>query len=1021
MVTQPGEKFDRLKTLLREMFQLDRGDLDFGLYRVMSLKAKEIEDFLDNDLLPQVKTTLAGIASEERAALERELEGAKVAARNLGVDPETAPRVTELNQQLAEARADAEAETDVYNHLVNFFSRYYDGGDFMSLRRYSGGGQSTYLIPYDGEEVKLHWANADQYYIKTTENYSSYVFKVGDGRRVRFEVENADNERDNIKEASGKQRRFILARGENTIAVKGDDLIIRFEHRPLTDGEKNKYPGKRQQEQVNEAAREQILKVLQPDWVAPLATLAPTENSSDRTVLDKHLSAYTAKNSFDYFIHKDLGGFLHRELDLYLKNEVLSLDDLALGNTAQLRRALARMRAVRHVAEKIIIFLAQLENFQKQLWLKKKFVLETHWCVTLDRVPEMLYPEIIANTAQHKEWTRLFALDEIASDLGNGDTGYTGPLNVDFLKSNPFLVLDTRHFSQDFTDRLLAALSDAGSLDEQSNGLLVHGENFQALVLLQARYKEQVQCIYIDPPYNTGSDGFIYKDCYQHSSWISMFVNRTEIARKLQASSGVFFFSIDEIEAARAWLCMGETYGAENFASEVIWEKKKKPSFLHRNIGKLTDFILAFNRNAVASPSYSIETTTEGKLTPLNNAGNPLSILTFPAESVKFGCKDGVYRAQDMSKGAIVTRLLDDVVVHSGFNKDTFRIEGEWRYSQSKLDEILASGDEMYISKVPFRPNHIKQGKEIKKMKNILSPIHYEMETNEDASQQIINLFNNDIFENPKPEKLIRYLIKSVTHSWTDSYALDYFAGSGTTGHAVINLNREDEGHRKFLLVEMGKHFDTVLLPRMKKVVYSPSWKGGKPVSRKGSTQFFKYVRLESYEDTLDSLELTPPAGDLLADSKLAEDYQLRYALGVETASSPCLLGKNFVNPFAYTLSVVREGARSEVPVDLPETFNYLIGLRVKSRRRVEGVLAITGTDAEGRRCLILWRDLEKVDNTTLDAWFGRNRAQLPESLDLIYTNGDHTLNAVRPHDETWTAETIEPLFRELMFEERVQ
>ena len=106
----------------------------------------------------------------------------------------------------------------------------------------------------------------------------------------------------------------------------------------------------------------------------------------------------------------------------------------------------------------------------------------------------------------------------------------------------------------------------------------------------------------------------------------------------------------------------------------------------------------------------------------------------------------------------------------------------------------------------------------------------------------------------------------------------------------------------------------------------------------------------------------------------LAEDYRLRYALGVETAGSASLLGSNFVNPFAYTLSVVRDGARQPEAADLPETFNYLIGLRVVSRRRIDGVLATTGVDAENRQCLILWRNLEETDHRALDAWFTRNR-----------------------------------------------
>ena len=193
-------KLDRLRALLREMFQLDRGDLDFGLYRIMNLKSAEIGAFLDNDLLPQVKEKLRLTSDEERARLEKDLEEARGAAWKLGVDPDSnpPPAIVKLNRRLAEMQKDADAEADVYNHLATFFGRYYAEGDFISQRRYTGGGRAAYLIPYDGEEVKLHWANADQYYVKTTENYASYVFTVGSGnaaRRVRFEIAAADNEK----------------------------------------------------------------------------------------------------------------------------------------------------------------------------------------------------------------------------------------------------------------------------------------------------------------------------------------------------------------------------------------------------------------------------------------------------------------------------------------------------------------------------------------------------------------------------------------------------------------------------------------------------------------------------------------------------------------------------------------------------------------------------------------------------------------------------------------------------------
>ena len=566
-------KFDRLKTLLREMFQLDRGDLDFGLYRIMNLKTAEIAAFLDNDLLPQVHEQLDLTDNQERVRLEKELHDAREQARKGGYDPDTHPsdKIIDLNRRLAEMQKDADSEADVYNHLANFFARYYAEGDFISQRRYSSGGRAAYLIPYDGEEVKLHWANADQYYVKTTENYSSYVFTVGTGeaeRRVRFEIAAADNERDNIKEAGSKKRCFVLTGDDDAIAVEDGDLVVRFEHRPLTDSEKQAWPdGVKQQGRINETVVDQIFKEVAPDWQNLLDIPAPTDTNQERTLLEKHVERYTAKNSFDYFIHKDLGGFLRRELDLYLNTEVLNLDDLEQGDALRLDRTLARVRATRHIGGKIIDFLAQLENFQKQLWLKKKFVLETNWCVTLDRVPEALYPEIVANAAQCEEWVELFAVDEIPV---NGGATWSNSPSVDFLKTNPYLVLDTRHFDHDFTNQLLSALSNAGSLDEQLDGLMVRGENFQALNLLQTRYQGQVDCVYVDPPYNTGDSEILYKNGYKDASWLMLMENRLIAGKKFLSKNGIQCTTIDDIEFHRLRELVAQVFGEENIAGVAV-------------------------------------------------------------------------------------------------------------------------------------------------------------------------------------------------------------------------------------------------------------------------------------------------------------------------------------------------------------------------------------------------------------------------------------------------------------------
>ena len=165
MIDQPSQAFAKLREKLHEIFQLDRADLDFGIYRIMNMKREQIVQFLDKDLLPQVKAALAAYDSGDKGGLRNSLDEAITQARNLGIDPETLPKVKDLRARLAASADATELENEVYSHLYNFFRRYYHEGDFISQRRYKEG---VYAIPYEGEEVKLHWANHDQYYIKTS-------------------------------------------------------------------------------------------------------------------------------------------------------------------------------------------------------------------------------------------------------------------------------------------------------------------------------------------------------------------------------------------------------------------------------------------------------------------------------------------------------------------------------------------------------------------------------------------------------------------------------------------------------------------------------------------------------------------------------------------------------------------------------------------------------------------------------------------------------------------------------------
>ena len=301
--------YEKLVTKLRELFELDKADLDFGIYRIIAQRQDEIQQFLDHDLKRSVKSVLQDSEGEQLDALQRELDGAIKAMQDLGMEPSSSPKVKELEEKVAAFSGSEYQEIQTYEHLYTFFSRYYEEGDFISQRRVSK--DARYAIPYNGEEVKLHWANADQYYIKSSENFRDYRFKLEDGRFVNFKLLDAESSRDNTK---GDKRFFMLAEDAFTELDNGE-IQIAFHYQGLAANQKKVtgVDGKEKtasQKVFNELAAQAVEQLLPESWQSAVFTGAPTKANPKRTLLEKHINDYSAKNSFDYFIHKDLGGFL---------------------------------------------------------------------------------------------------------------------------------------------------------------------------------------------------------------------------------------------------------------------------------------------------------------------------------------------------------------------------------------------------------------------------------------------------------------------------------------------------------------------------------------------------------------------------------------------------------------------------------------------------------------------------------------------------------------------------------------
>ncbi len=368
------------------------------------------------------------------------------------------------------------------------------------------------------------------------------------------------------------------------------------------------------------------------------------------------------------------------------------------------------------------------------------------------------------------------------------------------------------------------AAAGEGAIDNR----LVHGDNLPVLEALRGDLAGRVQCVYLDPPYNTRAGVTRYDDDADDAEWLGFMHACLVRLLPLLADSGVVFVSIDDAQAAYMTLLMDEVFGRRNACGPLVWEKKRKPSFLDGRVGGVTETILAYARRRDAAPPFVGGTTTRGKKYPLNNAGNPLGVLAFPAGAVLFGCADQVFEPQDMSGGRVVTRLLDRLEVRDRRNVGPFRLEGEWRYAQATLDRCLAAGDRITISRAPFRPNHVRAGGAPKKLKNLLSAAHYPVGTYEDATEESRRLFGEAAFDYPKPESLLALLVSAVTRP--GDLVLDAFAGSGTTGAVAHKLGR------RWVMIEAGTQCETHIACRMRQVIdgtdrggvsEAAGWRGG--------------------------------------------------------------------------------------------------------------------------------------------------------------------------------------------------
>ena len=817
---------------------------------------------------------------------------------------------------------------ELFDKLYTFFSRYFcESGSiyFRHLPAFS----KIYERVYAGElDAELTWKTRMLYYVKSDILVRSMPVKLmPDGEYGRPQLFYFDASE--IEHKKNNERREFTFKFASTKQVEdGAELHLAVS-----------YSRNGTQTNISDIVR-------QSRNAEPAARITEKD-------LQEAIRIFLRQTEADFFINKDARGFLREQFDLWLYQYMFSEDSVFE------QQRLEQLQALKRTAYDIIDYIAQFEDELRRVWEKPKFARNVNYVVTLDRLSKQLLKKVAAHKGaqkQVKEWQALNMVDQdfSISSLSRGQSslrmeGGGGPTNGDYR----FLPLDTKYFKSLETD----ILGELGNLDDALDGELVHSENWQALNTLAPRYRGTVQCIHIDPPYNTKTSGFLYRNEYHHSSWLTMMENRTQKAMELLAENGSFLCHIDENEYERLHLLF-DTLQIPN-AGTMIWDKRN-PMTGGGGIAIQHEYVMwrsASEAPFMASDHHGQDMRDQVAEIIRKHGG--------VSDESRQEYADWVRSHPTLSGGEKAYCYLDDAgriyrpvslrapeprtdpkfhqpLIHPVTKRPCPVPPNGFSRTPELLQEMAENGEILFGKDHTTQP----QQKRLLTRQQLTSVL-------QDARRGKADLDRLGLSNFPYCHSVGFYKRLLDATSDTSDTVLDYFAGSGTTAHTVINLNREDAGKRKYVLVEMGDYFDTVLIPRIKKVVYAADWKDGKPCAHNGSSHCFKYYSLEQYEETL-------------KNARYKDGEQLELDSGKSPFEQYVFFGDD---KFAHTVKLLKSGKlsvnlRSLYPdIDIAESLANVLGKQIRHRAEdavtfadgtTEKINPATMTDAERQHFVAL-------------------------------------------------------------------
>ncbi len=899
-------------------------------------------------------------------------------------------------------------ENAIYNLLYTFYNRYFTGSSIYYNNIHPS--NPAIVEPYSKQQtltgvdvsqrqyetfdtindVVLFWKTNGLYYIKSDKQWNSMDIVIENGEKnftFHFDVSDLEHKVNNEKIS------LVYEFG----GIEKNKIIIKVQK--SKKGKKTKI--------------DNIVKNINMPEV-------------DVELIKKAIAKFKKQSEVDYFIHKNARGFLDNELRLFI-SDALSQSEEPLNDILNPESQLV-WQYVRYIGSLVNYLVGIFENELAKMWNKPRFVKNSHYVITLDRiwnkgekgkevVKEIVKYLIKQKEQAYKEITELRKLNSFIEKVSHeyktliADWYVMGFINEDFnpndilkvetgkgmLKErkedlNPqykYLPIDTKYLPEEFEYKILSLFDN---LDEELDGWAIKSENYQALNTILPKWREKVQTIYIDPPFNTSSSEIAYINTYRDSSWLSMIMNRLEIAKDFMNEKGIIIVAIDDTECRYLLCAMEELFGVNNFVG-VITTLANPQGRVEKFLSAVNEYNLIYAKNIDHLQGLSV--LKKGRWTNLKRTGTnsrreerPNRFFPILEKNGKLYLikRDEYEQLYDRERKTFNDEYLQTLIAK--YEAEGYSVilpkskTGEYLVWQRTFERVYRELDTYrYENGNIYTPPIVR-----KTPRTIWVDSKY---SNPEYGTELLKNMMGEALSDNTPKSV--YTVMDMCNLANAEIILDFFAGSGTTAHAVMKLNKEDSGKRKFIVIEMGDHFNTVLLPRIKKVAYSLNWKDGKPIPPdkkqeypEGVSTFVKYYELEQFEEILRRVKYNP---EFVVPSEATLNAPIVGWLETDIAGTFNFKNKNifiFQDKLLDYVHITEDGIEFIIEhprattkdkenldkIDIAETISNLIGLKIKRIEKDDkGKLHIVFENNKIITYPFTHKDFEKFNLSQLVAW----------------------------------------------------